>query len=421
MAADWNVDLGKVKFEVLAMDQRGLLPFDWITIPAAGGTPALTISKDAPTEAHVLNAYFWQYAAGDTGLSLTNGVLRGKSSSGAFNNVELVNGTTMKAYAVPFIFKRMNLAPADSTELNHASMVARAELLNTNNLGETVNWHAVNRPYDGVSLVLGWGGNDSGQITLPAALNGVTAIAAGQVHSLALKSDGTVVAWGELGYPPTGLSGVTAIAAGDTHNLALKSDGTVVAWGNNSRGQTSIPAGLSGVTAIATGTSHSLALKSDGTVVAWGDNNSGQAAIPTGLSGVTAIAAGGNYSLALKSDGTVTAWGSNDGGQTAIPAGLSGITAIAAGDQHCLALKSDGTVVAWGANHSGQTKVPAGLSGVTAIAGGGRHSLALKSNGTVVAWGSNNQGQTTIPAGLNGVTLIAAGYYHNIAIKAKAP
>ena len=75
---------------------------------------------------------------------------------------------------------------------------------------------------------------------------------------------------------PAGLTGVIAIAAGYAHSLALKSDGTVVAWGSNDYGQSNVPAGLTGVTAIAGGYGHSLALKSDGTVVAWGDNHYGQ-------------------------------------------------------------------------------------------------------------------------------------------------
>lgn len=76
--------------------------------------------------------------------------------------------------------------------------------------------------------------------------------------------------------------------------LALKSDGTVVGWGNGDW-HTDVPPGLTGVTAIDIGTFSSLALKDDGTVVGWG----WQTDVPTGLSGVTAIAAGGEHNLAL--------------------------------------------------------------------------------------------------------------------------
>jgi hypothetical protein len=87
----------------------------------------------------------------------------------------------------------------------------------------------------------------------------------------------------------------------------LKSDGTVVAWGDNSRGQTTVPAGLTNVTAIAAGYYHTVALKSDGTVVAWGAGTTstgsnpefGQSIVPAGLSGVTAIAAGGDHTVAI--------------------------------------------------------------------------------------------------------------------------
>lgn len=148
------------------------------------------------------------------------------------------------------------------------------------------------------------------------------------------------------------------IAAGGYHSLALKSDGTVVAWGENAFGQTDVPSGLNDVVAIAGGTFHSLALKSDGTVVAWGDNRGRQSTVPTGLNGVVAIAGGGYHSLALKSDGTVVAWGYSGYGQTTVPTGLSSIVSIAAGGSHSLALKSDGTVVAWGNDGYGQTTVP---------------------------------------------------------------
>ncbi len=268
--------------------------------------------------------------------------------------------------------------------------------------------------------VVAWGSNAQGQTTIPAGLSGVTAITAGEGHTVALKNDGTVLAWGWNANGqttiPAGLSGVTAIAAGYEHTVALKNDGTVVAWGYSGSSQTTIPAGLSGVTAIAAGYLHTVALKNDGTVVAWGWNEYGQTTIPAGLSGVVAIAVGGNHTVALKNDGTVLAWGAGWDGQTTVPSGLSGVTAIAAGNSHTVALKNDGTVVAWGHNGSGQTTIPAGLSGVTAISAGRAHTVALKNDGTVVAWGYNLYGQTTIPAGLSGVTAIAAGGLHTVAL-----
>jgi alpha-tubulin suppressor-like RCC1 family protein len=100
------------------------------------------------------------------------------------------------------------------------------------------------------------------------------------------------------------------------HTIALKNDGTVTAWGDCDRaGRCDVPGNLSGVVAVSAGLHHDLSLKNDGTVVGWGDNLSGSALdIPKGLSDVTAIAAGDFHSLAMKKDGTIVAWG-----QTVIP------------------------------------------------------------------------------------------------------
>jgi alpha-tubulin suppressor-like RCC1 family protein len=164
--------------------------------------------------------------------------------------------------------------------------------------------------------------------------------------------------------------------------LALRSNGTVVAWGYNSSGETTVPAGLSNVVAIAAGWQHSLAAKADGTVVAWGNTNSGRCSVPAGLSNVIDVAAGPYHSLALLKDGSVVAWGSGGYGETNIPPGLSNVVAIAAGGDpyndcaYSLALKSDGTVVRWGA---GETTLPlGGLDHVIAIAAGGDHALAVR-------------------------------------------
>ena len=375
------------------------------------------------------------------------------------------------------------------------------------------------------NFVLGWGYNGYGQISpIPAAANSnVKAIAGSYFCTVALKNDGSVLAWGynsqgqclgtaANGYPitstPTGasvqilgqvLTGVSAIASGVYHNVAVKNDGTVIAWGDNGNGkclgtdasgnplntyQTGQPVKimgqvLTGVSAIASGQEHSIALK-DGGVIAWGSNGSGQCNVPNSAkSEVSRIASGYNHTIAVKNDGTVIAWGANGSGQclgtdstgsrlTSTPSGqpvklagqiLTGVAQIAGGNGNCMALKSDGTVVGWGNNDYGKcmgtdsngypiSSTPNGqlvklagqlLTGVRQIACGEGNTLVLKNDGTVVGWGENSYGQclgtstvngespiTTRPNGqpaqllgkvLSGVTQIAAGSQHTIALK----
>lgn len=251
---------------------------------------------------------------------------------------------------------------------------------------------------------------------LPEGLGSVVAISEGIAHSLALKADGTVAAWGAYNPSPqttvpAGLNNVVAVAAGGYHSLALKRDGSVVAWGSNVHGQSDVPAGLGGVVAVAAGRDHSLALRSDGTVAAWGSDDYRQSTVLPGLTSVTAIAAGGYHSLALKGDGVVVAWGDNQYGQISVPAGLGRVVAIATSESHSLALRADGSVAAWGSNFYGQATVPSGLSDVVAIAAAVGHSLALKADGTVAAWGTISSGQSSVLAQLDGMIIAIAAVY----------
>ncbi len=153
-------------------------------------------------------------------------------------------------------------------------------------------------------------------------LTDVTAIAAGGYHTIALKTDGTVWAWGwnqygQLGDGTTansstpvqvsGLTDVTAIAAGGNnffvgHSIALKSDGTVWAWGDNSAGQLGVT--TTEICEIYFGKEGAASTPCSTTSVQVSD-----------LTDVTAVAAGWLYTLALKNDGTVWTWGSNIYGQ----------------------------------------------------------------------------------------------------------
>jgi alpha-tubulin suppressor-like RCC1 family protein len=323
----------------------------------------------------------------------------------------------------------------------------------------------------GWNSTLGMGASSPVQVS---GLTDVVAIAAGWSHFLALDSNGAVWAWGRNNQGQLGdgctigvdctksmtpaqvgsLSNVVAIAAGGDHSLALKGDGTVWAWGSNWNGQLgdnttvshSTPVQvrhpdfyygaepLTGVVAIAVGGGswvepHSLALKKDGTVLAWGANGSGQlgdgsntpSLVPVPvvdpsnttlpLTGVIGIAAGGGdiggigfaHSLALKDDGTVWAWGANRLGQlgdgtttdSSIPVQVSGlpvgVAALAAGNEYSLALRPDGTVWAWGSNYGGELGDPANT--------GNFSSTAIPVSGLTV-----------------GVVAIAAGFGHNLVI-----
>lgn len=105
-----------------------------------------------------------------------------------------------------------------------------------------------------------------------------TTISAGVNHTVALKTDGTVVAtgWNESGQcNVSSWTDIVAVSAGGYHSVGLKSDGTVVATGFNETGQCNV-SGWTDIVAISTGWYHTVGLKADGTVVAVGNNEYGR-------------------------------------------------------------------------------------------------------------------------------------------------
>jgi alpha-tubulin suppressor-like RCC1 family protein len=248
------------------------------------------------------------------------------------------------------------------------------------------------------SSLVAWGRNNHGQCNIPAG--NFKAISAGVNYTIALRSDGSLIAWGGNEYGqcnvPQG-NDFVAIDTGYYHNLALKSDGSMVAWGYSIYGLNTVPEGNNFI-AISVGGDHNLALKSNGSVVAWGDNLYGQINVPGGNNFV-AISAGGSHSLYLRSDGSLVARGDNSCGQCNVPSG-NNFVAISAGGLHCIALKTDHSLVAWGLNEYGACNVPSG-NNYTAISGGGSHSLALQSDGELKAWGDNEYSQCGLPLGDN--------------------
>jgi alpha-tubulin suppressor-like RCC1 family protein len=283
------------------------------------------------------------------------------------------------------------------------------------------------------------------------------AVASGAAHCLALKSDGSLWAWGSNDYGELG-GGTNQlhrshpvrighdndwakIFAGGMRSFALKSNGTLWAWGMNNKGQLGLGSTLdANVPApvgqdhdwatVAPGLVHTLALKSDGSLWAWGQNGNGM--LGDGTAGLKsgaefdaanksspvrigtskdwqAISAGHNHSAGIKTDGSLWTWGGNFNGQLgngtqefkAIPSRLglaNDWKLVAVGANHTVALKRDGTLWAWGANFDNQVGngtnidqlVPVQIGQATNwvwASGGVSYSVGLKADATLWFWG----------------------------------
>lgn len=128
-------------------------------------------------------------------------------------------------------------------------------------------------------------------------------INAGSSNMVWLNTDGTLSNFG--GDPaPAGLQDVTAIAAYDDHALALKSDGSIVGWGNNDHGQLNIPANLPPANMISTGTYSSHALVGEHSIYTWGSPADGQGVQPPTVGYIHSLVSGQNFTAVIS--GTVS-------------------------------------------------------------------------------------------------------------------
>ncbi|MFZ4754455.1 MAG: hypothetical protein ACOYL4_00390 [Miltoncostaeaceae bacterium] len=262
--------------------------------------------------------------------------------------------------------------------------------------------------------------------------SGVRTVASTLGAFAATKADGSVVTWGEAGSggdascapadecspAPAGSlsSGVAQVQANAGAFAALKSDGTVVAWGAPAvGGDASQPVGgaLTGVTAVVPNSAAFAAIKEGGAVATWGtpllggdftcaEDQCSAAPADSLSSGVTSISSTMAAFAALKANRSVVTWGASPfGGDSSSPVGgaLTGVTAIAAGDFAFAALRSGGSVVTWPAGPWGGDSActpsdacepaPVGSlsDGVVALFANDRAFAALKQDGSVVAWG----------------------------------
>jgi alpha-tubulin suppressor-like RCC1 family protein len=231
-------------------------------------------------------------------------------------------------------------------------------------------------------------------------------VSAGSYHSLGVRANGTAWAWGvnssgNLGdgtttnrsSPVSVVGGFTdwcQVSAGDSHSLGVRTNGTVWAWGCNGQGRlgdgtttsrtspVSVVGGFIDWCQVSAGNTHSLGVRQNGTAWAWGLNINGRLG-----------------------DGTTTSTSS----PVSVVGGFTDWCQVSAGGSHSLGVRTNGTVWAWGNNGSGRlgdatttsrtspVSVVGGFTDWCQVSAGGTHSLGVRTNGTVWAWGCNGQGR----------------------------
>jgi alpha-tubulin suppressor-like RCC1 family protein len=325
-------------------------------------------------------------------------------------------------------------------------------------------------------------------------------ISARASHAMAIKDDGSLWAWGsgrygQLGVGNNNVENTKPVRVGnDTwkdvasgghigeHSVGIKADGSLWAWGSNLYGQlgdgkggdysdeadrnTPVRIGTENTwRTVAAGCFHSVAIKTDGSLWAWGDNSSGQvgdgstdtrnAPVRVGNDrNWKTVVAGFGFTVAIKDDGSMWAWGGNESGRIGVgsvednnyvtPTRIgtdNNWQYVSAGYDFALAVKTDGSLWAWGNNNFGQAgngksgdnaieprPVKIGNDTWKTVAAGREHTLAVRTDGSLWAWGKNDEGQlgdgtntnrsNPVRIGNDTNWLIAtAGYGFNAAVK----
>jgi alpha-tubulin suppressor-like RCC1 family protein len=268
------------------------------------------------------------------------------------------------------------------------------------------------------------------------------------------------------------------VAGGTQHTAAIKTDGSLWAWGYNfhgSLGDNTIIAKSSPVQTVCGGTNwkqvdssggnHTAAIKTDGTLWLWGYNIIGElgnntitgksSPVQTVCGGTNwkQVACGAAHTAAIKTDGTLWTWGSNANGRLGdnttahksspvqTVAGGTNWKQVAGGGYHTAAIKTDGTLWTWGQNSDGllgdnttadkssPVQTVAGGTNWKQVACGLQHTAAIKTDGTLWMWGLNTDGRLgdntnvaksspvqTVAGGTNWKQ-VTAGYFQTAAIK----
>jgi alpha-tubulin suppressor-like RCC1 family protein len=318
-----------------------------------------------------------------------------------------------------------------------------------------------------ISNLNAWGSNGQGRLgdgtttdrsSPVSVVGGFTdwiSTSAGNSHSLGVRANGSLWAWGLNSFgrlgddtltsrrsPVSVVGGFTdwiSASAGNSHSLGVRANGSLWAWGLNSFGRlgdntvtsrsspVSVVGGFSDWISASAGY-HSLGVRANGSLWAWGNNASGRlgdgtatnrsspVSVVGGFSDWISASAGGGHSLGVRANGSLWAWGNNGQGRlgddtvtsrsspVSVVGGFTDWISASAGNSHSLGVRANGTLWAWGYNGQGRLgdNTATNRSSPVSVVGGftdwisasaGYHSLGVRANGSLWAWGRNGRGQ----------------------------